>query len=451
MARCQTRFLAWAVSIGLTGFAAAGATAEELECFDAPEGRLCKVKQPLTNGDLVSNDLQRSLGLVTVNGGCSGTMLNEFWVLTADHCVTSNGQMGGPTQPLANLPITAAWSAQTLFPTRLVRYFNSNNLDVALVYLGSTTFGEGSVRLIYHNEVDDSMTLTKYGRGIFAFATGSGPTATQSQQDGQYRSARFTPSAASATMITLPMNAANQVGNGGDSGGPDFVTGEGGSVLGIASVQSTCVASGYVPGMPQNWNWATGITSCNSAALYTLRDDILRVIKEKPRPYVEKIPGGAEYMAKEDPGYVAKPKGDIISDQVAADPGYVAKPKVEVNPNAVADPGYVAKPRGADLGNYAAAGVAGAGFDGRWSTRFGDLALSQSGANVAGEYGDGGRIVGTVAGQVFTGKWSEPPTRAEPDDAGDVTFTLNGPNSFTGCWRYGSTAAMQCDWSGTRK
>ena len=40
MARCQTRFLAWAVSIGLTGFAAAGATAEELECFDAPEGRL---------------------------------------------------------------------------------------------------------------------------------------------------------------------------------------------------------------------------------------------------------------------------------------------------------------------------------------------------------------------------------------------------------------------------
>jgi hypothetical protein len=60
---------------------------------------------------------------------------------------------------------------------------------------------------------------------------------------------------------TLRMNAANRVGHGGGSGGPDIVTGPDGYSKGIAGVQSTFDAAGYRPGKPHDWNWATGINS----------------------------------------------------------------------------------------------------------------------------------------------------------------------------------------------
>src|SRR5439155_18428220 len=41
-------------------------------------------------------------------------------------------------------------------------------------------------------------------------------------------------------------------------------------------------ASGYVTGQNPVWQWATGIRDCTSAALFTLRDDILRHMKETP-------------------------------------------------------------------------------------------------------------------------------------------------------------------------
>jgi hypothetical protein len=60
------------------------------------------------------------------------------------------------------------------------------------------------------------------------------------------------------------------------------VTAPNGVVVGIAGVQSTCVASGYLswmyPWLPQTWMWATGVSSCTSAALYRSRSTILNVI-----------------------------------------------------------------------------------------------------------------------------------------------------------------------------
>jgi hypothetical protein len=91
------------------------------------------------------------------------------------------------------------------------------------------------------------------------------------------------------------------------------------------------------------------------------------------------------------------------------------------------------------------------GWAGTWSTNWGTMVLSQSGNQVTGTYTwDSGHIVGTVSGNVLTGTWSEAPTYAPPDDAGDVVLTISPDGqSLSGQWRYDSAGSWY-GWSGTR-
>ena len=109
----RQRTLRWAlfgvlVCVGALTAAPAGARADP--CQVTGEGRICQVQQPITAGTVVDTDLQRRLGLVTVNGGCSGTLLNRYWVLTARHCVTAGSTVAGPLLPAASVAITATWA-----------------------------------------------------------------------------------------------------------------------------------------------------------------------------------------------------------------------------------------------------------------------------------------------------------------------------------------------------
>jgi hypothetical protein len=276
--------LLWAVLLGAASWIVMGsAPAEAQSCTDTPEGTVCQVQQPLVAGTLVNITTQQNLGLVTVGGGCSGTLVNRSWVLTADHCVNTKAQVPipgvpiAPTAPMANLVITAAWTTRQAVPVLAVRF--APTVDVALLYLGSGDLGPANVQPFFVGPVDTSMTITKYGRGIYAYATAVPLTAALA--DGQYRSGQFTPSAAGANFITVQPNAAGQIADGGDSGGPDMVTAPDGTNLGIAGVQSTCVASGYVPFVAQNWNWATGVSSCTSAGLAAIRYAIVQTISQR--------------------------------------------------------------------------------------------------------------------------------------------------------------------------
>ncbi|MDX9872462.1 MAG: S-layer homology domain-containing protein [Clostridia bacterium] len=91
-----------------------------------------------------------------------------------------------------------------------------------------------------------------------------------------------------------------------------------------------------------------------------------------------------------------------------------------------------------DLGTYSWAG--------EWKTNWGDMVLTQNGANVSGTYTyDQGKISGTISGNTLTGTWSEAPSYAPPNDAGEVEFVMSADGqSFTGKWRYGSEG----DWGG---
>ncbi|WP_319507462.1 hypothetical protein [uncultured Methanolobus sp.] len=92
-------------------------------------------------------------------------------------------------------------------------------------------------------------------------------------------------------------------------------------------------------------------------------------------------------------------------------------------------------------------------FVGEWTSNWGDMTFEKSGNKIIGEYiHDNGKLEGVVNGDVFIGTWSESPSYAEPNDAGDVELKLSSDgNSFEGNWRYGSdTAGWSGGWTGSR-
>src|SRR4051794_4490512 len=165
---------------------------------------------------------------------------------------------------------------------------------MVLLYLGAADLGPTPSQPIYAVSRDGRLTgrlttsdtVTQYGRGYATFASGvfGTPTAQPAQGLGTYRSARFTPSSISGGGYSLTMNDSKQVGHGGDSGGPTWVTVDGRDA-GIAGVQSTCAATSYVRNTPpgqQAWKWATGISWCGYVATDQFRDEIAQAITERP-------------------------------------------------------------------------------------------------------------------------------------------------------------------------
>ena len=293
-------------------FAAVDSSAE-LTCRDTPEGRLCTHAQPIVSLTVVSVDDQRELGLVTVNGGCSGTLLKRSWVITAHHCVAVAGVLGGPLLDARSIVVQATWSTRTVRPSRIKSFVragpsgatNGQQPDIALLYLGEGDFGPVNFQLLFAGDVTGELSITQFGRGFGTLATGSfmaGATTPPTRANGadRYRLALFTPVPVTnpATAFTPavvggfswvnanPANAASNIGQGGDSGGPSVVTTPDGVGVGIAGVQSTCTGT-YIPGYTPppgtaniQWQWIGLIRSCYYAAINPIRDLIVADIQE---------------------------------------------------------------------------------------------------------------------------------------------------------------------------
>lgn len=92
-------------------------------------------------------------------------------------------------------------------------------------------------------------------------------------------------------------------------------------------------------------------------------------------------------------------------------------------------------------------------WTGTWDTNWDDMDLSQVGNEVTGTYDyQGGRITGTVSGDMLTGTWSEEPSYKPTKDAGDMELTMAADcNQFEGRWRYGSSGGWDGTWYGVRK
>jgi len=90
-------------------------------------------------------------------------------------------------------------------------------------------------------------------------------------------------------------------------------------------------------------------------------------------------------------------------------------------------------------------------WEGTWSTTYGMMIWTQTGNQVSGNYEhSNGHITGTVSGNVLTGTWSEAPSYAPPDNAGDVQLTISPDGkTFTGGWRFDSSGSWTMNWNGT--
>lgn len=257
-------------------------------CLSHGAARAGDVTSPtdrIINGAVVDRNTQRANGLVTVNGGCSGTMLTHKWLITADHCITTNGQVAGPALAFGSLTVTATWSTTTARPTRYVRFSGApNNLDIALVELGDVDLG-GPVRPLPALDTGALVTtldILKYGQGFSFFArTDPGPPAVDIPSGGlgTYRQAIFAASNITANAYDLRANAINQVGAAGDSGSSDWMLHVGQPPL-MVGIQSTCNRSSCLAGHTCNaadpWTWATGIRFCTSGRIAPIRNDIIR-------------------------------------------------------------------------------------------------------------------------------------------------------------------------------